>query len=743
MKIAVILKKDVDNFMTALLVKELKKQQYFVDAYAIYQEKNHLYMFENIDISIQNAKILTTELIEQYDILLTYPKIFLDISWLLEAKTYIISFDSAYYDEPLSGTDLLIERGINWRPPLPCGHRAETAYLIAGDPKHDTWNLKDITEDPKQLLFIDSGHYPFGENGKRETARFILNVCNRFPDYHLIVKPRFLKSDKSVTHENTLFLYDFIEQEADGTLPDNLTLLEKHLTLEELIAASHTVITLYTTAYIDAAVQGKNLLILDNIPNEEHPELRIKTHWMPAREIMKGSGCLVDYREAINYLPHGMKCQEEHLQKHIYSRGAINSKIVKSIEWLWEHYISHGHYPAPNNYFYDKLEESIQQIIPIEKLLTLRKKNYLYCLERFFYKDTAYYPKYNQVSDYIEALESRGTLQNAPIEELISEINEKLLEYAPDIPKDSISQDYLLTLIFRSNRPERIFTLNRENILNKVFYDYISGKVHFSKQQYQEASLCLHRYLDGCEEHVSAEGLQDMPAYHLSGLYYCGLADMNLQHYAEAKECFLLCEKETNGNHQKAKEQLEIIQQMEERKPTSIRLLVMDVDGTLTDGKIYQSAEGETIKAFDVKDGYGIHVLLPKHQIKSAIITGRCSPITEYRAKELNMDAVMQDISDKPAALHALSDKLQIPLSETAYIGDDLNDLDCIRLCGLSACPADAVAAIKTEVDYICNTKGGQGAVREWIDWILSHKHPKDKEETDNESGCIGTNQAE
>ena len=743
MKIAAILKRDIDNFMTAYLVKALLKCQHVVDGYAVYQDTNHLYMFDDIDMTIQNANILTKELLEQYDILLTSPRVFQDMHWLMEVETYIVSFDAAYYDEPLGGTDLLIERGYNWRPALPCGHRAESMYLIAGDPKHDTWNLKDITEDPKQLLFIDSGHYPFGENGKRETARFILNVCNRFPDYHLIVKPRFLKSDKSVTHENTLFLYDFIEQEADGALPDNLTLLEKHLTLEELIAASHTVITLYTTAYIDAAVQGKNLLILDNLPNEENSELRIQTHWMPAREIMKGSGCLVDYRKAIDYLPHGISCKEEHLKAHIYSSGNINAKIVKALEWLWKHYISLGNYPAPDTYFFDKLDGAVKQTISMNDLLTQRKKNYLYCLERFFYKNTTFFPKDNRITKHIEELERKGILQSTPIDELVSDICEKLLDYAPDIPKDSISQDYLLSQIVRSNQSEKIFAIKREDVQNKVFYDYISGRAYLNNGQYKEASQCLHQYLNGCEKHVSAKGLQDLPAYHLSGLYYCGLADMNLQHYAEAKECFLLCEKETNGNHQKAKEQLEIIQQMEERKPTSIRLLVMDVDGTLTDGKIYQSAEGETIKAFDVKDGYGIHVLLPKHQIKSAIITGRCSPITEYRAKELNMDAVMQDISDKPAALHALSDKLQIPLSETAYIGDDLNDLDCIRLCGLSACPADAVAAIKTEVDYICNAKGGQGAVREWIDWILSHRHPKDKEETDNESGCIGTNQAE
>lgn len=566
MKIAVILKRDSANFTIARLVSALLKHGHTVDGYALYQAPNHLYMFDDIEMPIQNASVLTKELLEQYDMLLTYPRVFQDLHWLMEVETYIVSFDSVYYDEPLGGTDLLIERGNGWRPTLLCGRRAETMYLVAGDPKHDTWNLQDIVEDPKQLLFIDTGHYPFGETGKREVAQFILNVCERFPEYQLVVKPRFLKTDKSVTHENLLFLYDFIREAADGNLPENLTLLEKHHTLEELIAASHTVITMYTTAYIDAAAQGKNLIILDNLPNEEHPELRIQTHWVPAREIMKGSGCLVDYREAINYLPHGIPCKQEHLKAHIYSSGNINDKIVRALEWLWEHYISLGKYPAPDTYFFDKLDGAINRTVSMDYLLTMRKKNYLYCVERYFYKNTVFFPADNRIADYIDELDSKGILQDTSIDELVSDICEKLLDYTPDIPKDSISQDYLLSQIVRSNQSERIFSLKREEVQNKVFYDYIAGRAHLNNGRYEEASRCLHQYLDGTEKHVSAQGLQDMPAYHLSGLYYCGLADMKLHHYAEAKECFLLCEKETNGNHRKAKEQLEIIEQIEERR---------------------------------------------------------------------------------------------------------------------------------------------------------------------------------
>lgn len=90
------------------------------------------------------------------------------------------------------------------------------------------------------------------------------------------------------------------------------------------------------------------------------------------------------------------------------------------------------------------------------------------------------------------------------------------------------------------------------------------------------------------------------------------------------------------------------------------------------------------------------------------------------RAKELNISELYQGITDKPAMLLKVSAKFNVPTSEVAYIGDDLNDLECIRLCGYSACPADAVPDVLSAVDYVCQHAGGRGAVREFIDH-LSH----------------------
>jgi 3-deoxy-D-manno-octulosonate 8-phosphate phosphatase (KDO 8-P phosphatase) len=159
-----------------------------------------------------------------------------------------------------------------------------------------------------------------------------------------------------------------------------------------------------------------------------------------------------------------------------------------------------------------------------------------------------------------------------------------------------------------------------------------------------------------------------------------------------------------------------------------IKLLVMDVDGTLTDGKIYMSANGELLKAFNIKDGYAI-ARLRDYDIEPVIITGRSSEIVRQRCAELNIKELHQGIENKSYKLRDVCEKYKIDLSQVAYIGDDLNDLSCMKICGYSACPSDAMIQVKESVNYVCNAKGGEGAVREYIDYLLSKHFSEEKNE--------------
>lgn len=150
-----------------------------------------------------------------------------------------------------------------------------------------------------------------------------------------------------------------------------------------------------------------------------------------------------------------------------------------------------------------------------------------------------------------------------------------------------------------------------------------------------------------------------------------------------------------------------------------IRYLVMDVDGTLTDGKIYMSNSGELCKAFDIKDGCGIHDILIPAGITPVIITGRKSDILTNRCKEIGITEVHQGISNKLEKLKELTKNI----SQVAYIGDDINDLSCMfyvkETGGVVGCPADAVKKVLSIADFISSHKGGNGAVRDFIEWIV------------------------
>lgn len=150
-----------------------------------------------------------------------------------------------------------------------------------------------------------------------------------------------------------------------------------------------------------------------------------------------------------------------------------------------------------------------------------------------------------------------------------------------------------------------------------------------------------------------------------------------------------------------------------------IKMLIMDVDGTLTDGKIYISQAGELFKAFNVKDGLGI-VKARRENIIPVIITGRNSPIVENRAKELGIEEVYQGVSDKSEQTKSLLKKYSLLFDEVACMGDDENDIPIMKLCGLCGCPADAMQVVKNQCDYITQKNGGDGAVREFVEWILN-----------------------
>ncbi len=157
-----------------------------------------------------------------------------------------------------------------------------------------------------------------------------------------------------------------------------------------------------------------------------------------------------------------------------------------------------------------------------------------------------------------------------------------------------------------------------------------------------------------------------------------------------------------------------------------IKLLVLDVDGCLTDGKIIYSSDGVETKNFNVKDGLAISSWI-KLGGDVAIITGRNSTIVEKRAKELGIQHLFQGVKDKGSLLKELIADLNIKPFEIAAIGDDFNDYEMLRFVGRSFTPADAPKDIQDLVDVVLSRNGGDAAVREMIDMIIEQNDQKEQ----------------
>jgi len=155
------------------------------------------------------------------------------------------------------------------------------------------------------------------------------------------------------------------------------------------------------------------------------------------------------------------------------------------------------------------------------------------------------------------------------------------------------------------------------------------------------------------------------------------------------------------------------------RRAAKVRLVLLDVDGVLTDGRIWYGPEGEAMKAFDVRDGHGI-VLLRAH-VDFGVISGRPGKTSERRLEELRFRHAIYGERDKLAGYARLA-HLGIPDAEVAYMGDDVNDLPLLAKVGLSACPADARPEVRERVHFVAASPGGRGAVRELCELVLRAK---------------------
>ena len=155
------------------------------------------------------------------------------------------------------------------------------------------------------------------------------------------------------------------------------------------------------------------------------------------------------------------------------------------------------------------------------------------------------------------------------------------------------------------------------------------------------------------------------------------------------------------------------------QKASKVKLLLCDNDGVLTDGCVYYSQKGEELKRYNMRDGMGIELLKKLVDIKTGIVTKEKTEFSMRRAEKLKLDIIHMGVDNKVEMIHAIVNAEKINLDEVAYIGDDINDLEVLKIVGFAACPKNAMRIVRSEVDYICQYDGGEGAVRDLCEVLI------------------------
>ncbi|MBI5920362.1 MAG: HAD family hydrolase [Betaproteobacteria bacterium] len=163
-----------------------------------------------------------------------------------------------------------------------------------------------------------------------------------------------------------------------------------------------------------------------------------------------------------------------------------------------------------------------------------------------------------------------------------------------------------------------------------------------------------------------------------------------------------------------------------QQKASQVKLMAFDVDGVMTDGTLYYTAQGEELKAFNTLDGHGLK-MLANAGVVLAIISGRGSRALELRAKNLGIEILLQGVEDKHAAMHEVLKRRQLDFASAGYMGDDVVDLPVLRACGFSASVPNGHVLVRRHVDYVTRCGAGQGAVREICELILSAQNKLDQ----------------
>lgn len=512
MNVLMITEKDAANASLGRIAEAFLLHGDDVRIFAAYFDQKVLSYFP-AEISRKRVKEITTDEIDWCDIIVcsTLVSIYVPICVFMAHK-------------PIFTHNYLMNRQINWGGDYCFAPTQATvasdydeylnySYIGIGEPKYDKKEIKINNEN--RFLFIDSGHYPFSMQGKKELAKTLLGICSKYPNYELVIKPRFLPGDKVITHRNSIHLYDIIKSEADGAIPENLRMLDHHEDLRELIDSCSTVICMYTTAFVGAIVANKGLIVLENLPTTDVYDIRHKTY-MRNRENMVNSGALIDYRNVEKLLPDGARGNSEYLDFLLAEREDVANKIVEVCFYAWEKYYSKGLFPHFDDCVYGNYRESCYEDKSTSWDEIVTKRCYDYILLKSLILIDFHVNAKLDISYVLEAADkcknSRGLVEESKFRGFLENVNDIrdtcIIKNKDILMKDMIDAGVFLNACYLQKKYDEI-----ENFQYKELsaYDMYMGFIAFEEYgDFEFAKNSLLSYFKKCSDREYIIEISDM-----------------------------------------------------------------------------------------------------------------------------------------------------------------------------------------------------------------------------------------
>ena len=487
MKILVVTFNDSDNLTIENVLYEMKNRGHQITIFAPFRDENSIRMFKDLNIDIIPIKELTPDIAKDFDVAFCCNQA---MSFIKLLDIYCFGY-SSYYSETFStdGADFLFK----YRRVTMPGTDFRCASMPVGDPKNDKVIYHPV-HDSKRILYIDSGHMPFGREGKEQIADMLLNICKGFPDHELCIKPRWLrKKGTHFTHRNLEHIYTIIEERCAGNVPKNLTMLEEHLDLQNLIDSSVSVVTLYSGAILNVILQNKGLVIASGWANEDKWDMRNSTEIAGMISLFSESGCVVDYRDVTRYLPDGIHAKKEYEEKMFCYKNGASKRIVDVMEYVYSNFLAHGSYPDAKEYDYETYQQCMTEnpSITMTSLKQERIRDIIQLRVGLLAFQIAtridfsrYYKELDDTYRDYSVTEANVEMYFKKFESLKNQIlidNWKLLQ------KDPIDQDFLLNALYVEGRYSDILSLKSDTILCGGPYNYYVGMIYGQRKEISSA----------------------------------------------------------------------------------------------------------------------------------------------------------------------------------------------------------------------------------------------------------------